>query len=67
MRSDKDFMNYVGFRSSEIEDRINDAVETILSSEGHVSIDLSDLNLTSDEQQYVKDEIERRLQEAINY
>ncbi len=54
------FMDFMGYRNTVIEDKIDECISAIIASDGEeVFVDSGDL--TEYEMQYVKKEVERRL------
>jgi hypothetical protein len=55
---DSDFMEYMGYRNMVVEDKIEECLNAVKRGEKTISIDQGDL--TDDEVQYLKKEVQRR-------
>ncbi len=56
---DDGFMNFMGFRNTVIEDKIEECLERARNGETEIRIDRDDL--TDDEAEYLKREVEKRI------
>ena len=54
-----DFMNFIGWRNTMIEKRIEESLATVRSGETEICINCEDL--TGDEVEYLQRELQRRL------
>ena len=55
----EDFMEYAGYRSTVVEEKIDECLEAARNGVSGVSFDREDL--TDDEIEYIKEEVRRRL------
>lgn len=55
----RDFIDFMGFRNMVLEDRIQECVDAMESGRTDIQIDCTDM--TSDEQEFFREELERRL------
>lgn len=59
MMSDNEFMNYMGYRYTVVENKVEECLSAARRGETSVTIDADDL--TDSEVEYLKKELERRL------
>lgn len=59
MSYNDDFMNFMGYRNSVVEDKIQECLDAAARGESNVTIDRGDL--TDGEVEYLQSEVRRRL------
>lgn len=64
MFNNNDFMNYAGYRYTVTEDKVEQCLAAARRGEKSISIDADDL--TDDEEDYIQNEVRRRI-ESGNY
>lgn len=59
LRRNQNFLDYMGFRQSELENRIQECLRAIEKGETCIRVDCSDM--TSEEQEFFQKELQRRI------